>query len=207
GPTDDPEINELRERQKRNLLATLLLSQGLPMMLGGDEFGRTQHGNNNAYCQDNELSWVDWEMAASDEGKSLIDYVSRLIALRRRFEALQGGRYLHGAEIAPGIADIAWFDERGQVLSPEAWQNPEARALAVRRATLGADGQPEMVLLLVNAGHDPIEFSFPPPEMRLHLLIDSAAPDSPGRKFEEHSVMVQGHSVMLFATNARAEPR
>jgi isoamylase len=207
GPTDDPAIRDLRNRVKRAMLATVVFSQGTPMLLAGDEFGRTQNGNNNAYCQDNELSWVDWSMASSAEGKSLVDYVRRLMALRRRFEALQAGRYFHGAEIAPGIADIAWFDERGQVLSSEAWQNPEARALAVRRATLGADGEPELVLMLVNAGHDAIEFTFPPPATRLHLLIDSAVPDGPGRKVEEPSITVQGHGVMLLATNARAEPR
>jgi glycogen operon protein len=207
GPSDDPAIRELRNRVKRAMLATVIFSQGTPMLLAGDEFGRTQQGNNNAYCQDNEISWIDWNLAASAEGGSLVGYVSRLIALRKRFEALQSGRYLHGAEIAPGIADIAWFDERGQALSSEAWQNPEARALAVRRGTIGANGEAELVLMLVNAGHDPIEFTFPPPGTRLHLLIDSAEPDAPSRKVEEASIMVQGHSVMLLATNARAEPR
>jgi glycogen operon protein len=207
GPTDDPAIRELRNRVKRAMLATVMFSQGTPMLLAGDEFGRTQHGNNNAYCQDNELSWVNWEMADSDEGRTMVEYVRRLIALRRRFEALQAGRYLHGAEIAPGIADITWFDERGQALSSEAWQNPQARAFSVRRATIGADGQPELVLMLVNAGHDPIEFIFPKPASWLHLLLDSAEPDSPGRKVEDPSITVQGRSVMLLATNARAEPR
>ena len=95
GPTDDAEIQELRERQKRNLLATLLLSQGTPMLLAGDEFGRTQHGNNNAYCQDNEVTWVNWEI--DEDGSALLAFVRHLIELRQRYPLLRRGRFLSGA--------------------------------------------------------------------------------------------------------------
>ncbi|MDB5842247.1 MAG: glgX [Herminiimonas sp.] len=206
GPTDDAVVLELRDRVRRAMLTTVLFAQGTPMLLAGDEFGRTQNGNNNAYCQDNEISWVDWQAAATPAGQLLTAYVGRLTALRHEFEALQACRFLHGGEeIAPGIPDIAWFDERGEALTPEAWHNPEARALSVRRASRGQDGQPDVVLLFLNAGHDPIEFSFPPSDMTWHMLLDSAAPDRPGYKVEQPTVGVQGHSVMLFATRVPKE--
>lgn len=200
GQTDDPAILELRDRVRRAMLATVMVAQGTPMLLGGDELRRTQRGNNNAYCQDNELSWVDWKIAESASTQTLIDYIGRLTELRRKFTPLQAGRFFHGIdEVVPGIKDIAWFDERGQVLSSGAWQNPEARALSVRRAGIGADGQADIVLLLVNAGHEPITFQFPPPAMSWHLLIDSAAPETIPHQVLEHSINVQGHSAMLFA--------
>ena len=99
---------------QRALLATLLLAQGTPMLLGGDEFGRSQRGNNNAYCQDNEISWFDWQLAGSAEGRRLTAFVARLIALRRRHAVLRSPRFLHGQEeLAPGVRDIAWFDASG----------------------------------------------------------------------------------------------
>ncbi|HYD95898.1 MAG TPA: glycogen debranching protein GlgX [Noviherbaspirillum sp.] len=199
GPTDDPSILELRNRVRCALLATVALAQGTPMLLAGDEFGRSQHGNNNAYCQDNELSWVDWNAAQSPEGQALTDYVSRLLAIRHSFAALQSQRFLHGEELEPGVRDMAWFDERGEELSPEAWQNPEARALAVQRASAGADGRLDIVLMLVNGGHDPISFRFPYPERRWHLLIDSAVGNGGPREMTTQSLEVQGHSVAVLA--------
>ena len=203
GPVDDPAILEIRARVQRALLATVMFAQGTPMLLSGDEFGRTQHGNNNAYCQDNETSWLDWKAASEPEAQSLAAYVGRLAALRRSFEALQSVRFLHGShEVAPGIADVAWFDERGAPLTAEAWENPEARALAVRRASTTPGGQPDVVLMFVNAAHDPIWFDFPKPDLAWHLLVDSAAPDAPGRLIGQPAIEVQGRSVMLFATRA-----
>jgi glycogen operon protein len=200
GATDDPRILELRDRVRRAMLTTVLTSLGTPMLLAGDEFKRTQHGNNNAYCQDNELSWVDWSMAETPEAKALIAFIGRLNALRRRFVALQGGQFLHGAkEIVPGLPDVVWFDERGEYLSSEAWQNPEARALAVRRANMGEDGEPETILLFVNAAHEPIEFRFPQPEMDWHLLVNSAEEQTETRLIKEPSFTVQGHTAVLFA--------
>jgi glycogen operon protein len=199
GPTDDPAIRARRDSVRRAMLATLMFSQGTPMLLAGDEFGRTQQGNNNAYCQDNEISWVDWKGAGTPEGQALTAYVGRLTALRHAFEALQSRQFLHGREIAPGVQDISWFDEQGNALSPDAWQNPEARALAVARASMGTDGRPEIVLMFVNGGHDAIRFSFPRSDMVWHLLIDSAAPETGYHTVHEPSFDVQGHSVVLFA--------
>ncbi|WP_136419119.1 glycogen debranching protein GlgX [Herbaspirillum sp. ST 5-3] len=199
GASDDPAVRDLREKVKRAMLATLLFAQGTPMLLAGDEFGRTQGGNNNAYCQDNEISWVDWKAAHTPEGQSLIDYVGRLAALRHSFALLQSRRFLHGQEVAPGVPDIAWFDEQGNGLSEEAWQNSEAWALSVRRAGVAVDGELELVLMFINGGPEPIRFSFPPGQVRWYLLIDSAVPGAEMRVVEEPAVEVQGHSAVLFA--------
>jgi isoamylase len=207
GPTDDPAILELRDKVRRAMLATVMFSQGTPMIVAGDEFGRTQNGNNNAYCQDNELSWVDWKAATTPESKSLIDYVCRIAALRRNFEALQAGRYLHGAEVAPGMPDIEWFCEGGKPLSADAWQNPEARAFAVRRAAAGRDGEPDAVLLFINGGHEPLRFQFPDADRNWHQLLDSAARVQESRPVMEPVIKVQGHSAMLFATRIPRELR
>jgi glycogen operon protein len=199
GPTDDPAILEVRNRVKRAMLATAALSQGTPMLLAGDEFGRTQRGNNNAYCQDNEISWVDWTLAQGDEGRALIEFVCRVMTVRHSFDSLQSQRFLHGEEIAPGMRDIAWFDEQGYELPQEAWQNSEARALAVQRASAAADGRIDAVLMLVNGGHDPIGFTPPPPPGKWYLLIDSATGNGTTREVSETALDVPGHSVFVLA--------
>jgi glycogen operon protein len=199
GPADDPAINAMRDRVRRAILATVAFSQGTPMLLAGDEFRRTQQGNNNAYCQDNEISWVDWKMADTPEAQSLIDYVGRLFNLRQSFSALQSQHFLHGEEIAPGVLDIAWHDERGQALTPEAWQNPEARALAVQRSSMQRDGKIDSVLMFVNGGPEPLKFSPPGSEFKWHFLVDSADPKKAAQPLQEAEIEVQGHSVMLFA--------
>ncbi|HJV87629.1 MAG TPA: glycogen debranching protein GlgX [Noviherbaspirillum sp.] len=199
GPTDDPAVRTLRDRVKRAMLATLLLAQGTPMLLAGDEFGRTQHGNNNAYCQDNDISWVDWTAARTPEGQALISYVGRLAALRHTFTALQSNAFLHGQEIAPGVKDIAWFDEQGQALSEEAWPNPEARALAVQRASVSAKGELELVLMCINGGPEAIRFSLPSSQATWHLLLDSAEPQAEVRVVGEPAIEVQGRSVVVLA--------
>ena len=128
GPTNDPAVNQLRARQQRNFITTLLLSQGIPMLLGGDEIGRTQQGNNNAYCQDNEISWFDWNSA--DRG--LLEFTRRVIRLRNEHPVFRRrgwfkGRPLHGA----GISDIAWLRTDGEPMSEEDWQQGFAKSLMV----------------------------------------------------------------------------
>ena len=199
GRTDDPAILELRNRVRRAILATVALAQGTPMLLAGDEFGRTQGGNNNAYCQDNELSWVDWAQARTEEGQSLIAYVVRLMTLRHSFASLQSQRFLHGEEIAPGVRDISWYDERGEELSSEAWQNPEARALSVQRASIADDGKLDIVLTFINGGHDSITFTFPGERRAWHLLVNSADGDALVTEADDSTVVVPGHSVLVFA--------
>ncbi len=121
GPTEDIAIEHTRERVSRAMLATLFASAGTPMLLGGDEFGRSQLGNNNAYCQDNDLSWFDWRLASSTAGRRLSAYVARLAAMRAQHPSLRHDRYLYGSdEIAPGLLDIEWFGLDGQPLSPDA---------------------------------------------------------------------------------------
>jgi isoamylase len=166
GPTDNPEINRLRDRQKRNLLTMLFLSQGIPMLLGGDEIGRTQHGNNNAYCQDNELSWFDWEKADGE----LLEFVKRLITIRtdhpvfcrrRWFQ----GRALHGED----VSDIGWFKPDGQQMTEEDWESGFAKSFGV---FLNGDAIPSLdkrgqrivddsFYILFNAHHEPLEFTLP----------------------------------------------
>jgi glycogen operon protein len=122
GPAEDVEINRLRERQIRNFLATLLLSQGTPMMLGGDEFGRTQEGNNNAYCQDNAISWLNWEI--EKKGNALIRFVQRLTALRHQYPILRRNRFLTGQYVEEvGVKDVTWIGTNGAEMTQEQWQD------------------------------------------------------------------------------------
>ena len=169
GPTDDPEVLRLRARQTRNFLATLLLSQGVPMLLGGDELGRTQQGNNNAYCQDNEISWYDWE----DVDEDLLAYTRRLIQYRHEHPVFRRrgwfqGRPIHGSD----VADIAWFTIEGQRMEEEDWGEGYAKSLAVflNGATIpnpNPRGEPvtgDVFLLLFNAHNEPLRFTLPDAE-------------------------------------------
>ena len=122
GPTDDPAINALRWRQTRNMLATLLLAQGTPMLLAGDEFGRTQGGNNNAYCQDNEVGWLNWDIR--DEGCSLIRFVQRLTSLRHRYPILRRNLFLNGEYIEElGVKDVTWIHPGGAEMEQHHWND------------------------------------------------------------------------------------
>src|SRR5665213_1169312 len=135
GPSDDPAIMTIRARLQRAMLATLMFTLGTPMLLAGDEFGRTQQGNNNAYCQDNDVSWIDWTQAHSAEGTALAAFTTRVIGLRKRYSILRCRNYLYGKEeTARGVLDMAWFDEQGGTISPEEWNNPEERCLVLRRS-------------------------------------------------------------------------
>src|SRR6185295_2810047 len=130
GPTDDAQIKVLRERQKRNLLATLFFSQGEPMLLAGDEMGRTQVGNNNAYCQDNEVSWVNWEL--SPEGRQLLEYTRRLIGLRNAHPLFRRRTFFRGRAVRdPAIKDVLWLAPSGTEMTDEEWNQSFARCLGV----------------------------------------------------------------------------
>lgn len=178
GPTDDPAINDARQRVMRSMLTTLFTSLGTPLLLSGDEFGRSQGGNNNAYCQDNEIGWVDWSKRDTPEGQALLAFTSRLIALRHQHPLLRAPSFLH-AEKLPGtdINDLEWWDEQGQPLSPDDWNNPEGRALVMRRARQLEDGRIEGMTLLLNASGDAITFTLPAPDVRRTVLVDSARPE------------------------------
>jgi isoamylase len=193
GPTNDGEINALRLRQQRNLLATLLLSQGVPMLLAGDEFGQTQHGNNNSYCQDSSVAWLDWNL--SGEQRALLEFVRDLIHLRktqpvfRRRHFFQG-RPIHGAE----IKDLYWLKPDGAEMSEGDWASGFARCLGMvlsgdQIAEVGEHG--ERILggsfaILFNAHHEAILFRLGTRQrdVRWTCVFDTAAPDAPPRTFE-----------------------
>jgi glycogen operon protein len=167
GPTEDPLIRARRDRHRRNLLATLFLAQGSPMLLMGDELGRSQQGNNNAYCQDNPLSWCAWEGIDT----AFLAFVQKLAGLRRAHPALRRRRFLHGRQRdASGLADVSWLAEDGTTLTPGHWQEPGRRHLALLLAggaapDLGPDGRPEQdttLLLLLNAAATPAAYALPP---------------------------------------------
>jgi glycogen operon protein len=207
GPADDPVVNDLRGRMKRFMLTMLMASQGTPMLLGGDEMGRTQQGNNNAYCQDNGISWVDWRSADLPANRALLDFTARLVRTRLAWPVLRCDVFLHGTqELLPGVRDIEWFDEQARVLNEEAWHDAEARLLAVRRACPDDDCA-HVSFLLLNATPEDREFTFPEPKLAWRLLIDSANPDVPEHDVEGDAITVGKHAaVILIATAPTLAP-
>ena len=168
GATDNHEVMDLRARQRRTLIATLLLSQGVPMLVAGDEIGRSQRGNNNAYCQDNEISWVNWDI--SDEERQFLHFVQRMIALRRTHPIFRRSRFFIGRETNGGrIKDLAWFTPDGKEMSEQEWGQHFARSLGVYLSgeeleEVDERGNPirdDDFLLLINAHHEPISFQLP----------------------------------------------
>ena len=168
GPSDDPEIRAIRRRQVRNFLATLFLSQGVPMLLAGDEFGRSQGGNNNAYCQDNDISWVDWNLSAEQE--DLLAFTQRLIRLRKDHPVFRRRSFFQGRSIrGDGIKDIVWLTPEGREMTDQEWNTAFARCLGVYLAGLELDEHDERrraltddnFLLLVNAYHEVVPFTLP----------------------------------------------
>lgn len=197
GPTDNPEIRERRARLERAMLATVFLALGTPMLLAGDEFGRTQNGNNNAYCQDNETSWIDWSLLEGPDGQILSDFVAALAKARHDYPLLRCRSFLYGdRELAPGITDIAWFDEKAGTPSPDDWNAAEARLLTLRRAAHGDDGTICVMTLMLNATHEPRNFRIPPPTPVI-LMIDSANPGAPEMLVESEEVEVAPQSLVL----------
>jgi glycogen operon protein len=188
------------------MLATVFFSHGTPMLLAGDEFGRTQGGNNNAYCQDNEISWLDWDAAASPKGVEMTEFVARVIALRKNYPVLRETRFLYGdREVLPGLYDVSWFDERGTALSIEAWQDPEGRALTLRRAGPGVDGEIDVLLIMFNASSQSLVFMPPAPHLEWNVLLDSAEPDSVTRPLVGSEIAVASHSVVVMLAEPPGE--
>ena len=189
GPTDDLKIVALRERQKRNFLATLLLSQGVPMLGGGDEMGRTQRGNNNAYCQDTELSWHDWNL--DRRRKQLLTFTRRLLALRRRHPVLRRKLFFYGRAIYSDVKDLTWFRPDGREMTETDWQNPGARAFGLRLAgdTIEeVDERGERIvdatfLILINGFWEPLPFVLPAHKsgVRWEPVLDTRDAEPPRR--------------------------
>ncbi len=176
GPTDDAEILELRARMRRNLLGTLLMSAGVPMILGGDEIGRSQGGNNNAYCQDSELSWYDWD----NVDEHLLAFTKTAIALRREHAALRPREYLRTPE--GGVAQMVLYRPDGKQMQAEDWENPIAKTLAVAldgRQIEDADGETsrDRLLLLINAHYEPVEFTVPTGRGLWRVVLTTDDPD------------------------------
>jgi glycogen operon protein len=191
GPTDDPDVLALRRRQIRNFLATLLLSQGTPMICGGDEIARTQRGNNNAYCQDNEISWHDWTL--DDEREALLAFTKRLIALRRDHPALHRAKFFKGRRIrGTDVRDIMWYRHDGALMTDDDWSNPVSASLGLFLAGRGVgdvdDGGNILVdddfYVFLNGSENPIEITLPPASTKgdWQLLIDTSDDDAGGRR-------------------------
>jgi isoamylase len=208
GPTDNQEVNALRARRQRNLLTTLFTSQGVPMLVGGDEIGRTQHGNNNGYAQDNEISWFDWENV--DEG--LMAFTARLIQFRRENPVFTRRRWFQGRPLyGADVSDIGWFKPNGHQMTDEDWQSGFARSLGVflnGRGIPTPDGRGEPIIgdsfyILFNAHHESISFTLPtcPWGDRWVKAIDTNEPIPDLREQHEHhageEIGVQAHSVIV----------
>jgi len=207
GPTDDLEINALRERQIRNFLATLLLSQGTPMMLAGDEFGRTQRGNNNAYCQDNEISWFNWDLA--DKGTSLARLVRKLTGLRHKYAILRRNRFLTGAyDEELDVKDLTWINASGAEMRAEEWGDTNMRCFGMlmdgraRPSGVRQRGTEATMLLVLNAHFDLVQFTLPPCPggTRWKLVLDTNVPDqeATGSTASGASYAVTARSLLLF---------
>ena len=217
GPTDDPQINALRDRQRRNFLATLLLSQGVPMLSGGDEWGRTQNGNNNVYCQDNPLSWFNWDR--DDRQNQFLEFTRNLIQFRRAHPVFRRPKFFQGRRI-PGseIRDVMWFNPGGNQMSEEEWTSPFVRCLGMLLSgdmvdVLSFHGEPvrdDTFLLLLNAHYEPIPFVLPgQKEIEWQLILDTTDPAGfladPKRFFSGDEVNLGGRAVCLLKLIGGAE--
>lgn len=215
GETQDPEILALRAQQQRNFLVTLMLSQGVPMLLGGDELGFSQQGNNNPYCQDNELSWIDWNLRKENE--DLLDFVRKLIYFRHQHPVLRRRKWFQGRAIrGSGVYDIAWFNPDGGEMAEDQWQDSFAKAISIFLngdliATPGSRGEQirdDSFLMLFNAHYEEIEFLIPP-NLRVHdwqLLIDTTLPNFVDERViyaEDKPILVSARSVVVLKKIAR----
>ncbi|MGV9427824.1 glycogen debranching protein GlgX [Streptomyces sp. NPDC003656] len=217
GESADPAVLELRARQQRNLLATLLLSQGIPMLAHGDELGRTQGGNNNAYCQDNEVSWVDWDL--DDEQRSLTEFTRRIIALRAGHPVLRRRRFFHGepaAKAARRLPDLVWLRPDAREMSDQDWQRDDAYSVGVflngdaiaERDAYGRRVVDDSFLILLNGYWEPVDFRLPGESYseRWTTLIDTADPDGVPDERERKAgsrLRVESRSLILLSRPSR----
>jgi isoamylase len=211
GPSDDPAIKGLRKRQMKNMLATLLLSQGTPMMLAGDERARTQQGNNNAYCQDNEISWLDWK--TDDAIERLVRFVKKLTALRHRYPILRQKRFLSGVYNEDlGVKDVTWVSPTGEEMNAAQWDDGNTRCFGMlldgraQQSGIRQRGQEATLLIIFNSWQDMVQFKLPAAskddDSRLcwELVADTNMPDLPdGTRFDiGHVYEVTARSLLLF---------
>jgi glycogen operon protein len=212
GPTDDREINKLRTRQIRNILATLLFSQGMPMLLAGDESGRTQHGNNNAYCQDNEISWLDWKL--DDTARDLLKFTQRLIAIRNKYPVLRARRFLTGVfNEELGIRDATWINANGSEMQEQHWKDAGMKCFGMlidgraQMTGIRRRGDNATILLVLNSYEGPVSFTLPevPESRNWHLLVDTNNPDQVSSYAFGDKYEVTGRSLLAFLLEG-AEP-
>jgi glycogen operon protein len=216
GPTKDFEVLNLRERQKRNFLATLLLSQGVPMLLAGDEFGRTQQGNNNAYCQDNEISWMDWDLDPRRE--SLLEFTRSVIRIFHAHPVLRRRHFFPGREIrGSGVKDLTWFRPDGEEMSGQDWDNGETRCFGLSLAGDAIDETDARgnriadatLLILLNAHFEAVPFVLPGlrPNYRWQLLLDTREGMMRLAPLMRHraSYSMESRSLALFSLTERTE--
>ena len=217
GPTDAPEILALRRRQMRNFLTTMLLSQGVPMLVAGDEFGRTQGGNNNAYCQDSEISWIDWNLG--EEGAALLAFTRKLIRLRIEHIVFHRGRFFQGAVI-PGtdVKDVTWLRADGEEMTERDWADGHAKMLCLllsgeaglmHLTARGEEETDDTFLLVVNAAHEEVSQKLPAGQQEDYwqTLIDTARddPEEDGERFDpEDEVGLVARSAKLLIRRTEA---
>ena len=201
GPTDDQEVLDLRARQRRNFLATLMLSEGVPLLLGGDEFARRQAGSNNAYCQDDELTWLDW--SAVTEHADLVDFTARLCSLREQHPVFRRRQFLHGTP-APNTTrdDLNWYRPDGLSMSPQDWNAPFARAvtMALSGATGDAARPDDPFLWMINAWWEPLDFTIPDSlrDRSWNIELDTMNPNDASRTIDPSGpVTLTGRSQLL----------
>jgi len=208
GPTEDPAINAVRERQKRNFLATLLLSQGVPMISHGDELGRTQLGNNNAYAQDNELTWMDWSL--TPDKRTLLDFTTKLVRFRLSQPTLRRRKYFQGRSIrGGGVKDVAWLTPEGGEMDDSGWNTGSVRSLGMLLSgsaieEMNERGEPiigDTLLVLLNGHSDTVPFTLPPldADQQWQRAFDTFDPHGPDKGFDEgKQYSVQGRSIVCF---------
>jgi glycogen operon protein len=217
GPTDDPGVLALRGRQKRNFLATLMLSQGVPMLLAGDELGHTQDGNNNTYCQDNELTWLDWDL--NDEQRGFLEFTRQVAQLWREHPVFQRRKFFQGRALrGSDVKDISFLEPTGAEMSDDDWNRGYVKCLGVRLAgdTLGdvdERGEPivdDTALILLNAHHEPIPFTLPETKegQVWERAIDTGHDDPEPVVFEGKSVYdLRDRSMVVLLTRDAEQPR
>lgn len=217
GPTNIRDVNELRQRQMRNMFATLLVSQGIPMICGGDEVMRTQGGNNNAYCQDNEISWTNWDL--DDSQQEMLAFVSKMIHLRLSHPVLHRRRFFSGR--TPGdpvdkIPQAEWFDHTGSIMDMADWQNTHAFSVMIY---LNGSDIPEVdwygnqmvdndFILIFNAHYEPIQFTLPDERYgkKWKLVVDTHNPDGPELNYEAgFAITAQSRSFLLLMSDRKPE--
>jgi isoamylase len=208
GPTNDKSILDVRARVQRAMLATVFFSHGTPMILGGDEFARSQSGNNNPYCQDNEISWWDWTRADSAQGRQLLTFVAKVIAIRRRYPALRSPQFLYGkTELAPQLSDISWFEPDGTKITDTSWKDPNRRLLCLRRAVEEDASAISVLSFFLNPTAEDQYFIVPAPHTPGRILIDTAQPDAAETPVPDSKVGVRSRSAVLVYFAMERQPQ